>query len=113
MRISVIGLGKIGLPLAVQFASKGHHVTGVDIQQTVVDTINSGQEPFPGEYQLQEKLALRQEVNYRFGNQMLISRSADSGESEPWTTFSPTVRAKSPRMVPGVALETGSVPPAS
>lgn len=57
MRISVIGLGKIGLPLAVQFASKGHHVTGVDIQQTVVDTINSGQEPFPGEYQLQEKLS--------------------------------------------------------
>src|SRR5699024_4641179 len=50
---------------------------------------------------------------YLFGNQMPISRSADSGESEPWTTFSPTVNAKSPRMVPGVALETGSVPPAN
>ncbi|WP_022871604.1 nucleotide sugar dehydrogenase [Yaniella halotolerans] len=54
--VSVIGLGKIGLPLAVQFASKGHQVTGVDINQNTVDTINEGKEPFPGEAYLQEKL---------------------------------------------------------
>ena len=29
MKIAVIALGKIGLPLAVQFASKGHDVIGV------------------------------------------------------------------------------------
>ncbi|MEL4359469.1 MULTISPECIES: NAD(P)-binding domain-containing protein, partial [unclassified Luteococcus] len=57
MKIAVIGMGKIGLPLAVQFASKGHEVFGVDVQQRVVDTINAGQEPFPGEAFLAEKLA--------------------------------------------------------
>lgn len=57
MRIAVIGLGKIGLPLAVQFASKGHEVVGVDINQDVVDAVNSGREPFPGEAELQERLA--------------------------------------------------------
>ncbi|KJL26332.1 nucleotide sugar dehydrogenase [Microbacterium azadirachtae] len=57
MRIAVVALGKIGLPLAVQFASSGHEVIGVDVNQRTVDKINSGLEPFPGEAHLQEKLA--------------------------------------------------------
>lgn len=57
MRIAVVALGKIGLPLAVQFASSGHDVIGVDVNQKAVDTINAGLEPFPGEAYLQEKLA--------------------------------------------------------
>ncbi|MGM7678215.1 nucleotide sugar dehydrogenase [Microbacterium sp. A94] len=57
MRIAVVALGKIGLPLAVQFASSGHDVIGVDVNQKAVDTINAGLEPFPGEAHLQEKLA--------------------------------------------------------
>lgn len=56
MKIAVIALGKIGLPLAVQFASKGHDVTGIDVNQTVVDLVNAGEEPFPGEAHLKEKL---------------------------------------------------------
>lgn len=56
MRIAVVALGKIGLPLAVQFADQGHEVIGVDVNQTVVDLVNSGTEPFPGEAHLQEKL---------------------------------------------------------
>lgn len=56
MRITVVGMGKIGLPLAVQYARKGHHVTGVDINALTVDLINSGAEPFPGEEHLQEYL---------------------------------------------------------
>ncbi|MGO1544828.1 MAG: nucleotide sugar dehydrogenase [Gulosibacter sp.] len=56
MKIAVIALGKIGLPLAVQFATKGHEVIGVDINATTVDMVNQAKEPFPGEYQLQEKL---------------------------------------------------------
>ena len=31
MRIAVVALGKIGLPLAVQYAEKGHEVIGVDL----------------------------------------------------------------------------------
>jgi len=57
MKITVVGLGKIGLPLAVQFASRGHEVRGVDVNAGTVETINSGVEPFPGEAHLQEKLA--------------------------------------------------------
>lgn len=57
MRIAVVALGKIGLPLAVQFADSGHDVIGVDVNQRAVDTINAGLEPFPGEAHLQEKLA--------------------------------------------------------
>ena len=56
MRIAVVGLGKIGLPLAVQFADAGHEVLGVDVQPRVVDLVNAATEPFPGEAQLQEKL---------------------------------------------------------
>ncbi|MGV8970455.1 MAG: nucleotide sugar dehydrogenase [Microbacteriaceae bacterium] len=57
MKIAVIALGKIGLPLAVQFASKGHEVIGVDVSQQTVDLINQGIEPFPGEAHLQDKLS--------------------------------------------------------
>ena len=57
MKITVVGLGKIGLPLAVQFASRGHEVLGADVNAGTVETISSGREPFPGEAYLQEKLA--------------------------------------------------------
>ncbi|MDO5710224.1 MAG: nucleotide sugar dehydrogenase [Micrococcales bacterium] len=57
MNITVVGLGKIGLPLAVQFASKGHHVFGADVNPTVVEQVNAGTEPFPGEAHLAQKLA--------------------------------------------------------
>lgn len=56
MRIAVVGLGKIGLPLAVQYAGKGHDVVGVDINLTTVDSVNDGREPFPGEAHLEEYL---------------------------------------------------------
>jgi nucleotide sugar dehydrogenase len=52
MRICVVALGKIGLPLAVQFAAKGHQVVGADVNSSVVDQVNAGQEPFPGEADL-------------------------------------------------------------
>lgn len=57
MRIAVVALGKIGLPLAVQFASKGHQVVGVDVNATTVALINRGAVPFPGEAHLDELLA--------------------------------------------------------
>ena len=57
MKITVVAMGKIGLPLAVQFARKGHSVIGTDVNQQTVDLVNAGQEPFPGEAHLQEYLA--------------------------------------------------------
>ncbi|MDO5721662.1 MAG: nucleotide sugar dehydrogenase [Actinomycetaceae bacterium] len=56
MRIAVVAMGKIGLPLAVQFADAGHEVIGVDVNSETVRLINEAVEPFPGEAHLQEKL---------------------------------------------------------
>jgi nucleotide sugar dehydrogenase len=49
MKIAVIGLGHIGLPLAVQYASRGHEVTGCDLDPRVVDAINRGESPHDDE----------------------------------------------------------------
>jgi nucleotide sugar dehydrogenase len=57
MQIAVVALGKIGLPLAVQFAEKGHSVVGCDVNSHTVELVNTGVEPFPGETFLQEKLS--------------------------------------------------------
>lgn len=54
--ITVVGLGKIGLPLAVQYASKGFKVYGVDINEDLINTVNDGRVPFPGEKDLDWKL---------------------------------------------------------
>ncbi|MBM0225670.1 nucleotide sugar dehydrogenase [Micromonospora sp. ATA51] len=56
MNICVVALGKIGLPLAVQFASKGHRVIGADVSERVVRLVNDGAVPFPGETDLDVKL---------------------------------------------------------
>ncbi|CAG7656175.1 nucleotide sugar dehydrogenase [Paenibacillus allorhizosphaerae] len=41
-KIGVIGLGYVGLPLAVEKAKVGFHVIGFDIQQKRVDLVNQG-----------------------------------------------------------------------
>jgi nucleotide sugar dehydrogenase len=40
--VAVIGLGKIGLPLAAQYGSSGWRVIGVDVLPEVVDIVGSG-----------------------------------------------------------------------
>jgi len=57
VRVAVVALGKIGLPLAVQFADAGHEVVGVDVNPRQVELINQAREPFPGEALLQDKLS--------------------------------------------------------
>jgi UDP-N-acetyl-D-glucosamine dehydrogenase len=42
MRIGVVGLGYVGLPLAVAFAEAGHEVVGVDVDSRVVDGLRQG-----------------------------------------------------------------------
>ncbi len=41
-KIGVVGLGYVGLPLAVEFARAGFEVIGIDVQQSKVDQFNSG-----------------------------------------------------------------------
>jgi len=41
--VGVVGLGYVGLPLAVEFAHAGFTVTGIDVQQSKVDAVNRGE----------------------------------------------------------------------
>ncbi len=41
--VGVVGLGYVGLPLAVEFAAAGFHVTGIDLSETKVAAINAGE----------------------------------------------------------------------
>ena len=41
-RVGIIGLGYVGLPLAVEFAKAGIRVTGFEIDEKRAKTLNSG-----------------------------------------------------------------------
>jgi len=41
-RVGVIGLGYVGLPLAVEFAHRGFKATGFEVDKTKIDAINLG-----------------------------------------------------------------------
>jgi UDPglucose 6-dehydrogenase len=45
MKISVIGLGKLGSPLSAVLASKGFSVVGTDLNPALVEALNSGRAP--------------------------------------------------------------------
>jgi UDP-N-acetyl-D-glucosamine dehydrogenase len=45
--VGVVGLGYVGLPLAVEFARAGFHVVGYDLSQRVVDLLNGGTSHIP------------------------------------------------------------------
>lgn len=42
MKVGVIGLGYVGLPLAIEFGKAGYKVIGIDLDQQKVQSINSG-----------------------------------------------------------------------
>ena len=54
-RLAVIGLGKLGAPMAAVFASKGYDVIGVDLNRDYVESLNHGRAPVD-EAQLQDLL---------------------------------------------------------
>ncbi|MGE5305799.1 MAG: nucleotide sugar dehydrogenase [Alphaproteobacteria bacterium] len=41
-KAGVVGLGYVGLPLAVEIARTGYHVTGIDLNREKVDAVNAG-----------------------------------------------------------------------
>src|SRR5918994_2004528 len=45
MRIAVVGLGKLGAPLAAVLASKGNEVLGIDVNPEAVRLLNEGRAP--------------------------------------------------------------------
>jgi nucleotide sugar dehydrogenase len=56
VKVAVVGLGHIGLPLAVQYASRGHEVLGIDIDRRIVDTLNGGASPHLDEQALVDRV---------------------------------------------------------
>src|SRR4051812_11253598 len=46
-RIGIIGLGYVGLPLAVEFARQGFEVTGFDVDPSKATQINAGKSYIP------------------------------------------------------------------
>ncbi len=75
--ISVIGLGRVGLPLALCFADRGISVLGVDSDARILDSIQAGQMPFNEEgcQELLDKVR-------RSGRLSLSERAADAAQSE-------------------------------
>src|SRR3954469_855989 len=55
---AIVGLGRIGLPLALSFADRGVDVIGVDRDRSRLDTIREGRMPFeePGTKELLERV---------------------------------------------------------
>jgi nucleotide sugar dehydrogenase len=72
--IAVVGLGKIGLPLAVQYARHGHKVIGCDTNARVVKNLNLGKS------HIQEEPELPREVS-RLVGQGLLSATTDTAEA--------------------------------
>jgi UDPglucose 6-dehydrogenase len=56
-RVNVVGLGKLGAPLAAVLASRGFSVIGLDVNKTLVDALNAGKMPII-EPQLNELIAV-------------------------------------------------------
>ena len=42
-KIGVIGLGYVGLPLAIEFVKAGYNVTGIDIDENKIKSLNNGE----------------------------------------------------------------------
>lgn len=59
-RVNVVGLGKLGAPLAAVLASRGFTVIGLDVNKTFVDAMNAGKMPIV-EPQLNELIAANKE----------------------------------------------------
>lgn len=67
LEVSVIGLGYVGLPLALLASKKGYKVTGVDLDSNKVRAINSKIDPIEDEYVSRhiKSSKLKAQTNYK------------------------------------------------
>jgi len=49
LKVCIVGIGRIGLPTALSFAKSGLKTIGVDINENLIKTINSGNFPLKDE----------------------------------------------------------------
>lgn len=72
--VAVIGLGRVGLPLAVQCAARGWRVLGCDVSPRVVECVNGGRSPLSEEPELESELPALVERG-------LLSATLNTGEA--------------------------------
>jgi UDP-N-acetyl-D-glucosamine dehydrogenase len=69
MRVGIMGLGYVGLPLAVAFAEEGHDIVGVDIDARKVEGLSGGESHIEDiDSERLRAVASRLEVTTRFSN---------------------------------------------
>ena len=73
----MIGLGRVGLPLALCFADRGLHVVGVDHDQSIVASVRAGRMPFEeaGTQELLDRVRAS-------GRLELTDRAADAAQAD-------------------------------
>ncbi len=74
--VAVVGLGRVGLPLALSFADRGLDVIGVEREQPILDAIAAGRMPF-----------------HETGTQELLERVAASGRLRTTTSVAEAASA--------------------
>lgn len=90
--INVIGLGYIGLPTALMFASHGIEVVGTDYNQDLVNTLNAGETTFE-EKGLKELFSLAVNHCIRFTTEYQITDTYIVSVPTPYDKFSKKVDA--------------------
>src|SRR3954452_10295292 len=75
--VAVVGLGRVGLPLALSFADCGLEVIGVERERSVIDSIEAGRMPFheTGTQELLERVLAS-------GRLRLSQRTADAAAAD-------------------------------
>ena len=117
MNICIAGMGKIGIPLAVQFGVKGARVTGYDISAERCAEINAGRNPLPTEPGLNEAMPglvaighLRATTDARDAaadaDVALFIVPVDIGDDQQpdFETLDAAVEALAPHLKPGVLV---------
>ena len=97
--IAIVGLGYVGLPLALSFVAAGHPVLGIDASQARVDELNAGRSPIDDIADATLKAALGH------GLTIVASEDADLAASDAIFVCVPTPinKAKDPDLGPVLA----------
>jgi nucleotide sugar dehydrogenase len=117
VNVTIAGLGKIGIPLAVQFASKGATVTGYDINPARVAEINNKHNPLPSEPGLETAIPglvvrghLRATTDAREAASgadvvvLIVPVDIDATQRPDFTALDAAVDALAPHLKPGVLV---------
>ncbi len=99
-QIAVIGLGYVGLPLAVSFAQAGYQVVGIDLDRRKVDAINQGEsyiEDVPT--QAVAELVFGQPERVMASGDMLVAAKSSASQYQPAkSTAGNSVGTAAPRL---------------